>query len=346
MTVGFPAETSVPAPVWKRESFAIFRVALVVFLTLVFLTLALGSHSAAQGYPTKTIKLVVPFGPGGPTDIAARLASQMVQSSLGQSVIIENRPGAGGAIGTRAVAASEADGYTLLLGTAATLGALPAAIKNPGFDPATSFAPISKLTESTAVLVAPPLLAANTVGELVAFAKANPGKLNYASAGVGNQTHLNGEVFKAKAGIDIVHVPYKSGAEMVTSLLSNQAQLSFIDISILLPLIKEGKLKPLAVTAGRRHPALPDVPTLIESGIQHVATFWTGVLAPAETSPAIVDKLSGALNAGLMAPAVRETLERVGAATSPISPADFKAFIASEHQKWKDAVQLAGVQPE
>ena len=182
------------------------------------LTFTISGCAAAQGYPAKNIKLIVPFGPGGPTDLAARLASQIIQSSLGQSVIIENRPGAGGAIGTRAVAAADADGYTLLLGTVATLGALPAAIKNPGFDPVTSFAPMSKLTESTAVLVAPPSLPANTVGELVAFAKANPGKLNYASAGIGNQTHLNGEVFKAKAGIDIVHVPYKSGAEMVTSL--------------------------------------------------------------------------------------------------------------------------------
>ena len=316
------------------------------FLVVAALTFTISGHSLGQSYPTKVIKLIVPFGPGGPTDLAARLASQIVQTSLGQSMIIENRPGAGGAIGTRAVAASEADGYTLLLGTVATLGALPAAMKNPGFDPDKSFAPISKLTESTAVLVAPPSLAANTVGELVAFAKANPGKLNYSSAGIGNQTHLNGEVFKVKAGIDIVHLPYKSGAEMVTSLLSNQAQLSFIDISILLPLIKEGKLKPLAVTAGRRHPALPDVPTLTESGIQHVATFWTGVLAPANTSPAIVETLSGALNAGLVTPAIHETFERVGAATSPISPAEFKAFIASEHQKWKDAIQLAGVQPE
>ena len=190
----------------------------LVRLCAAALTFTISGYAAAQGYPAKNIKLIVPFGPGGPTDLAARLASQIVQSSLGQSVIIENRPGAGGAIGTRAVAAADADGYTLLLGTVATLGALPAAIKNPGFDPVTSFAPMSKLTESTAVLVAPPSLPANTVGELVAFAKANPGKLNYASAGIGNQTHLNGEVFKAKAGIDIVHVPYKSGAEMVTSL--------------------------------------------------------------------------------------------------------------------------------
>ena len=341
MIAGGKSAASFHAARWNRA----IRLGLSL-VALATLTLATNNPSSAQSYPAKSIKLVVPFGPGGPTDLAARVASQIIQTSLGQSVIIENRPGAGGAIGTRAVATAEADGYTLLLGTVATLGALPAAIKNPGFDPVASFAPLSKLTESTAVLVAPPSLSANTVSELIAYAKANPGKLNYASAGIGNQTHLNGEVFKAKAGIDIVHVPYKSGAEMVTSLLSNQAQLSFIDMSILLPLIREGKLKPLAVTASRRHPALPDVPTLTESGIQHVATFWTGVLAPAETSPAVVKALSEALNAGLVTSTVRETLERVGAATSPISPTEFKTFIASEHQKWKDAVQLAGIQPE
>ena len=218
------------------------------FAFAALLALTVSGPAAAQSYPAKSIKLVVPFGPGGPTDVAARLASQIIQSNLGQSVVIENRPGAGGAIGTRFVAAADPDGYTLLLGTVATLGALPAVTKNPGFDPVQSFAPVAKLTESTAVLVVPPSLPANTLGELIAFAKANPGKLNYASAGIGNQTHLNAEVFRARAGIDIVHVPYKSGAEMVTAVLGNQVQISFTDISILLPLIRDGKVKPLAIT--------------------------------------------------------------------------------------------------
>jgi tripartite-type tricarboxylate transporter receptor subunit TctC len=336
-----PTQKSSTASVRARRTFAIRCI-----VSVVFLTLAMGGHSAAQGYPTKSIKLVVPFGPGGPTDVAARLASQIIQSSLGQSVIIENRPGAGGAIGTRSVAAADPDGYTLLLGTVATLGALPAVVKNPGFDPVQSFASVAKLTESTAVLVVPPSLPANTIGELIALAKANPGKLNFASAGIGNQTHLNAEVFKARAGIDIVHVPYKSGAEMVTATLSNQVQISFTDISILLPLIKDGKLKPLAVTAPRRHPSLPEVPTLIESRINHVATFWTGVVAPAGTPPDIVNALNGSINSGLMTASVRETLERVGAAPSPISPPEFRAFIAAELQKWKDALLAAGITPE
>jgi len=314
--------------------------------SFAFLTLAWTGYATSQSYPTKAIKLVVPFGPGGPTDLAARVGSQIVQSSLGQSVVIENRPGAGGAIGTRLVAAADPDGYTLLLGTVATLGALPAVVKNPGFDPVGSFAPVAKLTESTAVLVVPPTFPANSLGELIALAKSNPGKFNYASAGIGNQTHLNAEVFRARAGINIVHVPYKSGAEMLTAVLSNQVQMSFVDISILLPLIKEGKVKTLAVTAPKRHPSLPDTPTLLESGINHVATFWTGVVAPAATPQAVVDVLNGSINRGLMTSGVRETLERVGAAPSPMSPSDFKTFIAAELQKWKDAIQAAGITPE
>jgi tripartite-type tricarboxylate transporter receptor subunit TctC len=218
--------------------------------------------------------------------------------------------------------------------------------KNPGFDPVRSLAPVAKLTESTAVLVVPLQLSANTLPELIALAKANPGKLNYASAGVGNQTHLNAEVFRARAGIDIVHVPYKSGAEMVTAVLSNQVQISFTDISILLPLIKEGKVKPLAITGPGRHPALPEIPTLIESGIGHVATFWTGVVAPADTPLPVVNTLNASINSGLMTPGVRDTLDRVGASPSPISPPEFKTFIAAELQKWKDALQAAGISPE
>jgi len=316
------------------------------FAFAALLALSVSGPAAAQSYPAKTIKLVVPFGPGGPTDVAARLASQIIQSNLGQSVVIENRPGAGGAIGTRSVAAADPDGYTLLLGTVATLGALPAVTKNPGFDPVQSFAPVAKLTESTAVLVVPPSLPANTLGELIAFAKANPGKLNFASAGIGNQTHLNAEVFRARAGIDIVHVPYKSGAEMVTAVLGNQVQISFTDISILLPLIRDGKVKPLAITGPKRHPALPEIPTLVESRIDHVATFWTGVVAPAGTPEPIVTALNGAINSGLMTAGVRETLERIGGAPSPISPAEFKTYIAAELQKWKDAIAAAGIVPE
>ena len=184
------------------------------------LAFAVGGAVTAHGQssPNRSIKLVVPFGPGGPTDVSARIVAQVMQSALGQSVVIENRPGAGGALGSKSVANADPDGATLLIGTSATLGVVPALVKNPGYDPIKSFAPVAKVADSTLALVVPANFPANSVDEFVAYAKANPGKLSYASAGVGNQTQLLAELFKSKAGIDVVHVPYKSGAEMVTAI--------------------------------------------------------------------------------------------------------------------------------
>jgi tripartite-type tricarboxylate transporter receptor subunit TctC len=301
----------------------------------------------AQVYPGKTIKLVVPFGPGGPTDVSARLVSQVVQSALGQSVVIENRPGAGGATGTKSVAAADPDGYTLLIGTSATLGVVPALMKSPGYDPIKSFVPVAKVADSTLVLVAPASFPADTVQAFVAHAKQNPGKLSYASAGPGNQTQLLAELFKSKAGIDVQHVPYKSGAEMVTAVLGEQVQMGFPDISILLPLIRERKLKALAVTSAARHPQLPDVPTMVESGIaDFIMTFWTGVIAPAGTPASVVDRLNAAINDGLKSEGMRETLAKVGATTNPSSPQDFGRFIAAETAKWAAVAKTAGIASE
>ncbi len=299
----------------------------------------------AQAYPAKTIKLVVPFGPGGPTDLAARTASQLVQSSLGQNVVIENRPGAGGATGSKSVAAADADGYTLLIGTSATLGVVPALVKSPGYDPIKSFAPVAKLSDSTTVLVVPTSFPPNSIAELVAYAKDNPGKLSYASAGYGNQTQLAAELLLARAGIKAVHVPYKSGAEMVTAVLSEQVQMTFPDISILLGLIREKKIKALAVTSAARHPELPEVPTMAESGIaDYVTTFWTGVVAPAGTPSDVVSKLNTAISDGLKTAAVRESLARVGAQPAPGSPQAFADFIAAEAHKWEAIARTAGME--
>jgi len=301
----------------------------------------------AQAYPSRTIKLVVPFGPGGPTDVSARLVAQMVQSGLGENVVIENRPGAGGATGSKAVANAEPDGYTLLIGTSATLAVVPALVKNPGYDPIKSFAPIAKLLDSTLVLIVPAKFPANSVKELIAYAKANPGRLSYASAGVGNQTQLLAELFKAKAGIEAVHIPYKSGSEMVTAVLGEQVQMSFPDVSILISLIREGKVKALAVTSPQRHPQLPDVPTMVESGIpDFILTFWSGVVAPAGTPPAIIDRLNAAINQGLRSPEITQTLAGVGAQTAPGSPEDFAHFIASETATWSAVARTAGLSQE
>jgi tripartite-type tricarboxylate transporter receptor subunit TctC len=315
-------------------------------LGAVLLALA-PAPSHAQSYPNKTIKLVVPFGPGGPTDLAARVVSQVVQSALGQNVVIENRPGAGGATGTKSVATSEPDGYTMLIGTSATLGVVPALVKNPGYDPIKSFAPVAKISDSTTILVVPPSFPANSIAELVAYAKANPGKLSYASAGYGNQTQLAAELLLARAGIKAVHVPYKSGAEMVTAVLSEQVQMTFPDISILLPLIQDKKIKALAVTSARRHPQLPDVPTMAESGIaDYVTTFWTGVVVAAGTPPDVVGKLNAAIGDGLKSQSVRDSLGKVGAEPAPGTPQDFGKFIADETRKWSAIAQTAGLTPQ
>jgi len=313
----------------------------------MLVALGLAGPVGAQDYPARTIKLVVPFGPGGPTDVAARLVTQIVQTDLGATIVVENRPGAGGATGSKSVANAEPDGYTLLVGTSATLAVVPALMKNPGYDPVKSFAPVAKVADSTTVMIVPANFPADSVQAFVAYAKAHPGELSYASAGAGNQTQLVAELLKAKAGITAIHVPYKSGAEMVTAVLGEQVQLSFPDISILLPLIREHKVKALAVTSARRHPQLPDVPTLAESGYPDFAiTFWSGVVAPAGTPAAIVDKLNAAIAAGLRSREIEAKLAAIGAQTAPGSPQDFARFIADEAVKWRAVANTAGVSIE
>jgi tripartite-type tricarboxylate transporter receptor subunit TctC len=322
-----------------------FRYALsVLLLSLVSFA---PTHADAQAYPAKIIKLVVPFGPGGPTDLAARVVAQVVQAGLGQNVVIENRPGAGGATGTKSVAAADPDGYTMLIGTSATLAVVPALVKTPGYDPIKSFAPVAKISDSTTILIVPANFPANSVQELVAYAKTNPGKLSYSSAGYGNQTQLAAELLLARAGIKAVHVPYKSGAEMVTAVLSEQVQMTFPDVSILLGLIAEKKVKALAVTSAKRHPQLPNVPTMAESGIaDYVTTFWTGVVVPAATPADIVGKLNAAINDGLKSQLVQDSLGKAGAQPAPGSPQEFSKFIADEKNKWAAIAQTAGISPQ
>jgi tripartite-type tricarboxylate transporter receptor subunit TctC len=227
------------------------------------------------------------------------------------------------------------------------LGALPAVQKNAGYDPVKSFAPIAKVTESTTVLVAPADAPFKTVAELIAYAKANPQKINYASAGVGNQTQLNAELFKARTKTSIQHIPYKSGNEMLTAILSKDAQLAFLDMSFVLSYIKEGKLTALAVTGKTRHPKLADVPTMQEAGVADFsATFWTGILAPAGTPASIVNKLNASINLGISSPEVRAMLVNISAEPTPLSAHDFGLFVASEFQKWRDLVQSAGITEE
>ena len=298
----------------------------------------------SQAYPNKTIKLVIPFTPGGPTDLVARLTQQMLQEGLGQTPIIEYRPGAGGAHGGEIGRASgpgrlhAADG----LGRHAGCGA--GREQDGWLRSDQEFRPRLAADDQLDTDARADGAAGEDGGEFVAYAKANPGKVNFASAGHGNQTHLNVELFKSKTGIDIAHVPFKSGGEMVTAVLGNQVQLSFSDISTTLPLVHEKKVRALAVGSTQRSPLLPDVPTVIEFGVPgFVTSFWTGLLAPAGTPPDVVKRLNEAIFKGLKSDSVSGALTKVGSAPAPSSPQEFAAFVGSEAKKWSDLVQQAGI---
>jgi len=313
-------------------------------LVVVAGLLVLGPAPAvAQNYPDKPIRLVVPAGPGGPTDMPTRIASQILPK-LGQPTVIENRPGAGGALGAKSVAGAAPDGYTLLIGNTSVLAVIPAVSASAGYVPSKDFSPIAKVSESYQILVVHPSVEAKTVKELVAYAKANPGKLNYAHTGAGGLPHLTGELFLARVGVKIVGVPYRSGGEAVTAVLSEAVHMTFESITILLPLIREGKVRALAITSRTRTPLAPDLPTMIEAGVpDYEVTTFNGILAPAGTPAPIIAKLNATINEGLNTAEIQNTIMRLGAVTKPGSPDEFAAFIAAEFQKWAAVSKAAGV---
>jgi tripartite-type tricarboxylate transporter receptor subunit TctC len=297
----------------------------------------------AQTFPDRPIRLIVPAGPGGPTDLPARLVSQILPK-LGQPAVVENRAGAGGAIGARAVAIAAPDGYTLLVGNTSVLAVFPAVSASAGYDPAKNFTPVAKVSESYQILVVPPSSGFTSVRELVAHAKANPGKLNIAHTGSGGLPHLTVELFKSNAGIDIVGVPYKSGGEAVTGVLAGQVDMTFEGITILLPLIREGRLRALAVTSRTRTSLAPDLPTMIEAGVpDYEVTTFNGVVAPAGTPAGIVAMLNAAINEGLQTAETQGFLHKLGAVSQAVSPAEFGAFIAAENRKWSALAQASGI---
>ena len=314
---------------------------------LIVAVVAGAPEACAQNYPERLIRIVVPFTAGGPVDVVARLVAQHMARSFKQNVIVENRVGGGGVIGAKAVANAEPDGYTLLFGNVSTLAVLPAVTRNRDYDPAKNFVAVAKVSDSPELLIVDPAFPARTVGELVAQAKANPGKFNYGSSGYGNATHLVAEWFKAKTATDIVHVPYKGLSDTVTGLLGHQVIMAFGAIEGALPLVADGRLRALAVTSERRFPLTPDLPTMIESGVDgFVVTSFEGVVAPAGTPPAIVARLNAAINEAVASADIKARFTALGLEPSTGSPQEFARFFAAETRKWAGVVVTAGIPAE
>ena len=315
-------------------------------LSLTALALCLGAADAvaAQDYPTQPIKIVVAAAAGGPSDFPARLASQILPSRLGQPVIVENRGGAGGAIGARAVAGSSPDGYTLMVGNTSTLAVIPAVSINAGYDPIKDFAPIAKVTEGFQIVVVHPSSPWKSIKGLVEDSKSNPGKLNYAHTGPGGLPHLSGELFMLRSGAKLTGISYRSGGESVTAVLSRAVDVTLENVAILAPLIRDGKVRALAVANKTRTPLLPDVPTLAEAGVSDAeANTFFGLVAPTGTPTSIIRKINGAMNEGMQTPEVQKLITNVGSEAKSETPEDFAAYIAAQHKKWKEVAKAAGV---
>jgi tripartite-type tricarboxylate transporter receptor subunit TctC len=319
-----------------------------LFATGVIAALGLCAVAAwAEPYPTRPIKIIVPTPAGGPVDAVARVLAHALSPLLGQGVIVDNRPGAGNTIGSKEAALADPDGYTLLFSSASGLVIAPMLHTQAGYDPITSYEPIALVAESSNILVVNPSVPAKSVQDLVAYAKANPGKVNFSSGGVGVLPHLIGEMFKARAGIDIVHVPYRGGGPSIADVMGGQVDLTFEGTSVLLPLIQAGKLRALAVTSAKRIPQLPDVPTMIESGYPGFSsTSWTGLLAPAKTPPEIIAKLNAQVNIALTSPEFAAALAAIS--TQPLGgpPQALTDVIKTDIAKWAPIVQSLHLQTE
>ena len=317
--------------------------ALVTIVGIAAIGVAAPAAAQAPAYPTKPVRLVVPFPPGGATDIIARAVAQKLGETLGQSIVVDNRPGAGGNVGTELVAKAAPDGYTLEMGTVGTHAINASLYAKMPYDNVKDFAPIILVAGVPNVLEVNPTLPINSVQELIAYAKANPGKLNFASSGNGTSIHLSGELFKVMTGVQMTHVPYKGSAPAIQDLLSGQVQLMFDNLPPSLPQIKAGRLRALAVTSATRAPALPDVPTVAESGLPGFeASSWFGLLAPAGTPPAIIAKINAEVATWLASPEGKEKLASIGANAAGGSPDDFARHIQAETAKWAKVVKESG----
>ena len=298
---------------------------------------------AQAAYPSKTVTIVVPFAAGGTTDILARIIGQALTSELGQPVVVDNRAGAGGNIGGALAAKAPADGYTLFMGTVGTHAINASLYKKMPFDPVKDFAPLTRVANVPNLLVANPAQPYKSVKELIAYAKANPGKVNFGSSGNGSSIHLSGELFKSLAKVDMVHVPYKGSAPAVTDLLGNQIGIMFDNMPSAIQHVRSGKLVPIAVTTAKRSPELPNVPTIAEAGVPgYEATSWFGMFAPTGTPAPVLAKLNTALVKVLNQAEVKKKINEQGAETYSETPEQFAAFIKTESVKWGKVVQESG----
>ena len=301
----------------------------------------------AQSYPNRNITLVVPFPPGGSTSIVGRVVADKMSQLLGQSIVVDNRGGAGGTVGTRAVAKSEPDGYTLLAGYTGTLAISPSLYRDAGYDPRKDFEPIGSIGCAPSSLVVHPSFPVRSVAELVAYAKANPGKVNFGSAGVGTVGHITGEYFAHATGIQIVHIPYKGTGPALSDLLGGHIPMSFSPVATTAGNVKAGLLRGLAVTSVHRNTLLPDVPTMIEAGVPNFdASLCYGLVAPAGTPRPVIDRLNNALQSALASDEVKKQLALDGTEVIPSTPEQYGVFIDKDEKKWSELVKASGVEPE
>jgi tripartite-type tricarboxylate transporter receptor subunit TctC len=317
------------------------------FLVAAALALASAAAVAQSAFPSKPIRFIVPFPAGGATDTITRVIAQKVAAELGQPVIVENRPGAGGAIGSETVAKSAPDGYTILMATTSTHSIGPALNPKTPYNVERDFAPVSQVAAATNVLLVAPNLGVDSVKALVALAKAKPGQLNYASSGNGTIVHLTGELFRSAAGIDIVHVPYKGTGLAIPDVMSGQVALIFDSVVSAMPHVRSGKVKALAITSPKRSALVPDLPTVAESGLPGFASdTYFGVFAPAGTPPDVVARLNRELVKAVQSPDVREQLGRQGAEPVGGTPAELAAVVRAETGKWTKVIRQANVKLE
>ncbi|MCA6102089.1 tripartite tricarboxylate transporter substrate binding protein [Bradyrhizobium sp. WSM 4400] len=317
---------------------ASLRYALMFVAALLTVSMS-GSYADAEDYPVRPVRIIVPFGPGGPADVVARQIGGILQESLGQPFVVENRTGAGGVIGTLEVAKALADGYTLLM-MSNTQTANESLVPQRKYELMRDLTPIASLNTSDLVIVVHPAVQAKTLQEFIALAKAQPGKLNYASSGQGTPYHMAGEQFKAMAGIDVVHVPYRNSGEARGGVIGGQVQMMIDAVPAMAPNVAENQVRVLATTGKTRSTVLPNVPTVTEAGVSgYEATIWLGLMAPAGTPKPIVDKLNAAVNAAIRRPEVEKLWAAQGAAPMTMTPEAFDAFLRADIVKWADVVK-------